>query len=287
MTAVAPREGGAAMFWAIALACVLAAVAGLTASLAVRLADASAHNLRTGLAARVVAPDTPEALAGAETALRAAPGVEFAEVLTQDRAAGMLRGGLGVDAAAVELPPLRVIQFRAKTTPTADWLRETEQRLRGVGYDVEIYGPSATRITAAQNAQVAAIGALAVSGALAIAALLTTGLAGRARAAADRGVIPALADLGATRGQVARIFAGRAAMEGFTAGLVGAFAATVVCGWLLTREDGAAPLSALAQQLDMRDGAILLATPLLAALLAAAGARAASNRFYKIAARRR
>jgi cell division protein FtsX len=114
-------------------------------------------------------------------------------------------------------------------------------------------------------------------------ALLTAGLAGRTRVAGDRMLVRPLADMGATRGQVSRAFAARGVVEGFTAGLMGAFAATLLALWALSLP----PFLSWATQFRQEDAAPLLATPLLAALLAGAGARSASNRFYRNAARSR
>jgi cell division protein FtsX len=286
MTPLAPRDGGAALFWVVAIACLLAAVAGLAARLADRAAADWDDALRGALTARVLAPDTPEALDGAARTLGDMPGVETVRVVTPARAAALLRNWGGPAIPAENLPALRVIEFKAQAAPTPAWTSTVEHGLVAAGYEAKVYGPGPALREAAGEAHALAEFAVIAGAVLGVAALFTAGLAGRARAASDYAIVAPMADAGATRGQVSGAFAGRAALEGFMAGLVGAFAATLISAWLLSLDTPGLPFSDWAQRVEIIDGAPLIAAPLLAALLAGAGARTAADRLYRRAARR-
>jgi cell division protein FtsX len=283
LTPIVPRAGGAALFWVVAIASMLAAIAVLSALLAHRSADSADAVLRSQYIARILAPESATALDDAAIALNAVDGVEAVRIVTPERAAALLRNWGGPNIQPTDLPALRLITFSADRSPAADWTQTVAATMRGAGFQAEVYGPGPAAVEAVRKSQELASVAIAIGGVLFGAALLTAGLAGRTRVASDRMLIRPLADMGATRGQVSRAFAARAAVEGFTAGLMGAFGASLLAAWALSLP----PFVSWAAQLRQEDAAPLLATPLLAALLAGAGARSASNRFYSNAARSR
>ena len=287
MITTAPRRHGAALFLVVALTCFLAASAAIGARVSLRAADAFSEGLRGALTVRIVSPDTPEAVVSAAQMLRGSPGIYSARAVTPERAAALLRKWTGPGVEPGDLPPLRLIEIevdRARANP--NFARAIERALAGANYRAEVYGPGQWVENSASTAVQLRNIAVALAAALGITALLTAGLAGRARAAADRGLIAPLADLGATRGQVTAPFAARAATEGFMAGLLGAALALAVAAWILRQWLPNMPLSDWTRVFAMQDAAPIAATPLLAALLAAAGARAAVSRAYSVAARR-
>jgi cell division protein FtsX len=283
LTPIVPRAGGAALFWVVAIASMLAAVAVLSALLATRSADSADVVLRSQYIARILSPDGATTLEDAAIALNAVDGVDAVRIVTPERATELLRNWGGPNIHPADLPALRLITFSADRAPAADWTKVVASTMSGAGFQTEVYGPGPAAIDAGRKAEELATVTVAIAAVLFGAAILTAGLAGRTRVAGDRMLIRPLADMGATRGQVSGAFAGRGAVEGFTAGLMGAFAAAVMTAWALSLP----PFMSWASQFRQEDAAPLLATPLLAALLASAGARSASNRFYRYAARSR
>ncbi len=281
MTPIAPRAGGAALFWVVVIACLLAAVAVLAALLANRSAQSADAVLRSQFVARILEPDAASTLDDAALALNAIDGVDSVRIVTSERASALLRNWGGPKLEASDLPAMRLITFSADRSPRADWTTTITTTMRGAGFTAEVYGPGPAAIESVRKARDLADVTIAIGGVLFGAALLTAGLAARVRVAVDRALIRPLADMGATRGQVSRAFAGRAAVEGFTAGLVGAIAASLLAAWALSLP----PFHSWASQVRVGDSAPLLLSPLIAALLAAAGARSASNRLFAHAAR--
>lgn len=287
MTPVAPRVGAAALFWVVAIACLLACTAMLAARMADRTKTAWEDALRTNIIALIAAPDTPAGLEDAALALNSVDQIENVRIVTPQRVEALLRD-MGVDLAAKDLPAPRLITFDVTTAPSETWKRRVEAQLQAANLTIEIFGRGPNVLRAAEEARKQADATLAIGALLAGAALLTVGLVGRTRTALDRFMIPPLADMGATRGQVSRMFASRSAVEGFAAGALGAIGATAPLWWLLTYPDRfGAPFNEWARLLEWTDATPLAGAPLLAALLAAAGSRASSNRLYEIAARRR
>lgn len=287
MTPVAPRAGGAALFWVVAIACLLACTAVLAAQMADRAKTAWEGALRSNVIALITAPDTPAGLEDAALALNSISEIENVRIVTPQRVEALLRD-LGVDLAAKDLPAPRLITFDMTTPPTEGWKRRVQSQLQTAGLTIEIFGRGPNVLRAAEEAHKQADATLAIGALLAGAALLTVGLVGRTRTALDRDMIPPLADMGATRGQVSRMFASRSAVEGFAAGALGAIGVAAPLWWLLTYPDRfGAPFDEWASLLEWTDATPLAGAPLLAALLAAAGSRASSNRFYELAARRR
>lgn len=287
MTPVAPRAGGAALFWVVAIACLLACTAMLAARMADRTKSAWDAALRSNIIALITAPDTPAGLEDAALALNSIPEIDNVRIVTPQRVEALLRD-LGVDLAAKDLPGPRLITFDMNAAPSEPWKRRVQAQLQTAGLTIEIFGRGPNVIRAAEQARKQADATLAIGALLAGAAMLTVGLVGRTRASLDRGLVAPLADMGATRGQVSRMFAGRSAVEGFAAGALGAIGVTAPLWWMLTYPDRfGAPFNEWANLLEWTDAAPLAGAPLLAALLAAAGSRASSNRLYELAARRR
>jgi hypothetical protein len=109
--------------------------------------------------------------------------------------------------------------------------------------------------------------------------------AGRALAGQQRDLITVLADLGESRGQAAGRVADRALGLGFRAGLLAAVLAGLGAGALLYLLLPAASPEALMALVGPLDLAPLAATPLIAAVAAAMGARAGAESDYARAAR--
>jgi cell division transport system permease protein len=286
MMHVIPARHGAALFWTVAIACFLAASAGIAARISFRAADAWSQGLHGALTVRIIAPDSQEAVIQVAERLRTSPGIFAARAMTPEDAAKLLNewGGPGIQAR--DLPPLRLIELEVdKSQATTGFAHSLEHQLEAVGYQAEVYGPGQW----AENWASATIGyrdiGIALVLALGITALLTAGLVGRARAAADRALIPPLADMGASRGQVAGLFARRGAAEGFLAGLLGTAFAVAFSGVALYDFLPRMPLNDWANLFSPIDAAPVVVTPFLAALLVGAGARAAANRAYARAAR--
>jgi cell division protein FtsX len=290
MIRISPRRHGAALFWTITIACFLAASAGIAARIAYRAADAWNASLRGAMTVRIVGPDEPGAVTKAADLLHTAVGIYSAKPVTPERAAELLNGWAGQNVAAGDLPSLRLIELdvdRSQATPA--FAKRLRDQLALAGYEAEVYLPGARVELWARAVNAARAVGVSLALALGLAALLTAGLAGRARASADRALIAPLADMGATRGQVAAIFASRSAIEGFLAGLLGAAAALAGIAYLLYSLPSllpGLPLTDWTNGFASQDATIIAAaTPFLAALLAAAGARSSANRAYGRASR--
>jgi cell division transport system permease protein len=286
MIPVASRRHGAALFWVVAIACFLAAGAAIAARVSLRAAEAWSEGLRGALTVRIVSPDTQDAVVAAAALLRGSPGIYSARAVTPERAAALLRKWTGPGIASGDLPSLRLIELEvAKAQASPSFAHAVQQALAGANYQAEVYGPGQWAEGSANSAREFSALAVTLAAALSVTALLIAGLAGRARAAADRALITPLADLGATRGQATAPFAARAAAEGFMAGLLGAAAALAVAAWALAHFLPTMPLSDWRRLFALEDAAPVAAAPLLAALLAAAGARTAASRAFSRAAR--
>lgn len=290
MIRISPRRHGAALFMTIVIACFLAASAGISARLAYRAADAWNQSLRGAMTVRIISPDTPEATAKAADLMHTAVGIRSARPVTPQRAAALLNGWGGPGVSAADMPALRLIELDVeKSQATPDFARKLKEQLSDAGFQAEVAAPGPRVQAWGKVADAVQLLGVSLALGLGLAALLTAGLAGRARAGADRNLIAPLADMGATRGQVARIFAGRSALEGFLAGLVGGAAALAGVAWALYLLPSALPglpLTDWTNKFALQDALfITAATPLLAGLLAAAGARAAANRAFGRAAR--
>ncbi len=269
-----------AMFWTLAAAAFAAAAAGLAARATDRLAEGYDQARRNYAIVRVLAPEGPEAVAAAETALNAAPHVASAARITAGRAAALL--GL---ANAEDAPPLRLIEVELNPAPdSADVSGDIVAALAQGGVtaemveapDVESGGEIASWVRAAAFWGACAFG-------LVMAVIVW--LAARALAARGREMVTVLTDLGATRAQAAGRIADEAALMGLYAGLAGgalAAAAGVVAILLMAPGANLETLAGMIRPLDL---APVAAAPIGAAVAAGLGARAAAGYFYARAAR--
>lgn len=282
MSPLAPPDGGRALFWACALACLIGLAATLGARAFAAAAFSAAERASGRITLQVLSPADPGAVARAEEALRALPGVIAADAMTPERAAA-LAARWGGEIAAEDLVALRLIE--AELDPQSGLTPEmVTMRLGEVGFEVEAAaaGEAAQedRAAAAASARTADIAGWA----LALSATAIIWLMARARAAARAEAITLLADLGATRAQATGAYGGEAAFSGFAAGTLGA-ALAAGAAW------GLAPLAAPGFEARAlfsgpEDLAPFAATPLIAALAAAAGARSAAGKAFDRAVRR-
>ncbi len=283
---LAPRRDGAALFCILAIACFLATCAAIAAGVAARAAQAWGSSVQGALTVRVVAPDTPEAASEVAAALAATRGVRAARAVSPARAKALLENWAGPDLALEKLPTLRLVELeidRARANPA--YARALQRALAANGYETEIYAPGPWADEAAEAAARYRAIALTAAAFLTGSALLTAGLAGRARVFADRTLLAPLADMGAPRWRAAAPFAARSALEGFAAGVIGAVVAGLFAAWLTAQALPRLPLPDWRFVLTPGDLLPLAATPLLAGLLAGAGARAAALRLYARAAK--
>jgi cell division transport system permease protein len=274
-----------ALFWLLVVAAFTAAAVGLGARAADRMA-AAYESQRTNYAiVRVIAPEGPEAITAATTALGSAPLVTSAAPMTAGRAAELLRQWGGGDVAAEDLPDLRLIEVELAPAPAqVDVSGDIVAALAQGGVTAEIINApegAAGGGLATQVRQFALWGAIGF--ALVMALLIS--LAARTLAARRREMVTVMCDLGATRSQAAGRVADEAAILGLYAGLVGgilaAFGGIVV---LLLAIPGTT-LDALPDMILPIDMLPVALAPVVAAVAAGAGARAAAGYFHAQAAR--
>jgi cell division transport system permease protein len=274
-----------AMFWTLVFAVFAAVAAGLAARGIDRMA-ATYKEARHGYAiVRVLAPEGPTGMAAAESALTHAPHVTSAAPMTAGRAAELLAQWGGAQVSAGDMPDLRLIEIDlAPSPPQTDVSGDIVAALAQGGVTAEV-------IEAPDNASggglAARVRTAALWGSVAFAALmaLIVSLAARGLAARRRELVTVMTDLGATRGQAAGKIADEAAVLGFQAGLVGgvlAGAAALTALLVVLPHASVASLRALLSPMDF---APVIAAPIVAALAAGAGARAAAAYFHAQAAR--
>lgn len=272
-----------ALFWTLAFAAFAAAAAGLAARAADRLAAGYEQDRHSYAIVRVIAPEGPEGLAAAETALAQAPNVTSAAPMTAGRAAAMLGQWGGGDAE--DLSPPRLIEIElAASAQSADAAGDIEAALTqgGVTADVIQAPDNASGGGLARLVRLAALwGAIAFGLVMAI----IVSLASRSLAARRREMVTVMADLGATRAQAAGRIADEAAVLGLYAGMVGgALAAIAGVIVLLLAVPGASP-ETLREMILPIDLVPLAAAPIGAAIAAGAGARSAASYFHAQATR--
>lgn len=273
-----------AMFWTMAFACFAAAMAGIGGRAAHHVADRWAFEAAGLAVVRVLAADDLAVLGAAERTLAAAPDVAAARSLTPERAAGLLQDQTGALVNPGDLPPLRLIEvdLRPNAAPGAE--RRLEQALSAQGIAAEVLLPGPPPET---ERSIRIVRFAATAGAAFVAAVMAAiiGLAARALAHRRRDYVTVMADLGATRTRAAGEVGQEAARSGLIAGALGAVAAAgaaLLALYVVRPGETAAQLLAMASVVDL---APLLATPVLAALVAGAGARASAERQFARAAR--
>ncbi len=274
-----------ALFWTLVIACFAAAAAGLVARGVDRLAENYRAQRSNYAIVRVIAPETPNAVAEANAVLLSAPLVARSAPITAARAAELLDAVGGADASIMERTPLRLIEVEIlPNAASRDVKGDLLAALAQVGITAEVVQPRAGSGIAAMAARARAI-AIFGAGAFAAVMALIVSFSMRAMAARRSDFVSVLADLGATRGQAAGRVADEAASLGLRAGLLGAiFAALVGALVVLALVPGATP-ERLIRIIRPIDAIPLAAAPLIAAFAAATGARAAAGAIFARAAR--
>lgn len=274
-----------ALFWMLAFAAFAAAAVGLAARAVDRMALAYEGERNQYAIVRVIAPEGPEAINAAETALATAPYVTSAAPMNAGRAAELLRQWGGGDVAAEDLPDLRLIEIELAPAPAqADVSGDIVAALAQGGVTGEVVTApegAAGGGLAAQARQFALWGAIGFAAVMA----LIVSLAARSLAARRREMVTVMCDLGATRSQAAGRVADEAAVMGLYAGIIGgilaAFGGIVV---LLLAMPGTT-LNALPDMILPIDMLPVALAPIGAAVAAGVGARAAAGYFHEQAAR--
>lgn len=274
-----------AVFWTLAFAAFMAAAAGLGARAVDRIAVDYGTQRSTYAIVRVIAPEGPAGMATAESALARAPHVTSAAPMTSARAAALLRQWSGdpvraEDVAALPLIELELAPADAGADVSGDLLAALAQS--GVTGEV-IEAPAA----ASGGASAAGVRTAALLGAIAVAAVMAIiiSLAARSMAARRRELVTVMCDLGATRTQTAGRIADEAAVLGLYAGLVGGGLAAVAGLIVMLLAIPGASIETLPRMILPIDLAPIAAAPLLAAVAAGFGARAAAGYFHGKAAR--
>lgn len=274
-----------ALFWTLAFAVFAAVAAGLAARAVDRLA--AGYEEARGLYAivRVVAPEGAVGMAQAEAALAQSPHVASAAPMTAGRAAALLGAWGGEPVSADSMPPLQLIEIELTPAPAhADVSGDIASALAQAGVTAEVVQAPESASGGGVAARVR-LAALWGAGLFALVMGAIISLAARGLAARRRELVTVMADCGATRAQAAGRVADEAAVTGLYAGVVGgvlAGAAALLVLWLASPE---LQLNALRAMILPVDLVPIAAAPLLAAIAAGAGARAAAGAFYAQAAR--
>jgi cell division transport system permease protein len=274
-----------ALFLTLAFAAFAAAAAGLAARAVDRVAVGYEQSRNAYAIVRVLAPEGPEGMAAAETALSSAPYVTSAAPMTAGRAAALLGEASGETIDPAHVPDLRLIEVELAPADTgADVSGDIVAALAAGGVTAEVIqapdeasgGGLAPRV---RNA--------AFWGAAIFAALMTViiWLAARGLAARRREMVTVMCDLGATRGQTAGRIADEAAVLGLYAGAAGGALAAVTAVIVMLLAIPGATLNTLPGMILPVDLVPIVAAPFGAAIAAGAGARAAAGAFHGQAAR--
>lgn len=274
-----------ALFLTLAFAAFAAAAAGLAARAVDRVAVGYEQSRNAYAIVRVLAPEGPEGMAAAETALSNAPYVTSAAPMTAGRAAALLGEASGETIDPAHVPDLRLIEIElAPADPGADVSGDIVAALAAGGVTAEVIqapdeasgGGLAPRV---RNA--------AFWGAAIFAALMAVivWLAARGLAARRREMVTVMCDLGATRSQTAGRIADEAAVLGLYAGAAGGALAAVSAVIVMLLAIPGATLNTLPGMILPVDLVPIVAAPFGAAIAAGAGARAAAGAFHGQAAR--
>lgn len=280
-----PTAMDKALFWTLAFAAFAAVAAGLGARVVDRMA-ADYQEARTNYAiVRVIAPAGPYAVAAAQVALSEAPHVGSAAPMTRGRAAALLREWGGAPANAEDLPELSLIEVElAPDSPSADVGGDLVAALAQAGVTAEFIAAPADGAGAGAGERARAA---ATWGALGFGAIMTliVWLAARGLAAKRRELVTVMCDLGATRTQTASRIGDEAAMIGLGAGAAGAALAAFFALALLLLAAPGVSLQTLPSMILPLDFVPVFAAPIIAALAAGLGARAAAGDMHAKAAR--
>jgi cell division transport system permease protein len=274
-----------ALFWTLAFAVFAAVSAGLAARAVDRLAANYEEQRRNYAIVRVVAPEGPEGLAAAEAALAQSPYVSSAAPMTAGRAAAILGQWGGNDIRAEDLPPLRLIEIElANTSEGTDLSGDIVAALAQGGVTAEVIEApdAASGGGVASRVRLVAYGG---AGAFALVMAIIVSLAARSLAARRRELVTVMTDLGATRGQAAGRIADEAAILGLYAGLAGALLAGLAGIAIMLLAVPGVSFESLPGMIALFDLAPVAAAPVVAAIAAGLGARAAAGYFHGQASR--
>lgn len=279
------RPGDRAVFWTFAVAAFAAAAAGLAARGIDRMTEDYEAQRQNYAIARVLAPEGPEGVAAAQTALIGAPHVASAAPMNAARAAALLEEWGGAPIAEIDMPPLRLIEIELTPAPAnADVAGDLVAALERGGIAAEVVLAPASAGAGGFASRIK-LGAFWAAAAFALVMALIVALSARGLAARRSDLVQVLADLGATRGQAAGRVADEAALSGWWAGVTGAALAALAAAGLLYALTPGATVDSLAAMIVPIDAAPLLAAPMFAAVAAAMGARAGAESLYAQAAR--
>ena len=274
-----------ALFWTLAFAVFAAVAAGLSARAVDRVAASYEAQRRSYAIVRVVAPDGPEGLAAAETALAQSPYVSSAAPMSASRAAVILGQWSGGDVRPEDLPPLRLIEI--ELTPAilgADISGEIVAVLAQGGVTAEVIEAPDSGAGSGLASRVR-LAAYAASIAFAIVMAVIVSLAARSLAARRRELVTVMTDLGATRGQAAGRIADEAAMLGLYAGIAGGVLAGLAGSAIMLIVVPGASVESLPRMIEPADLLPVALAPIAAAIAAGIGARGAAGYFHGQAAR--
>jgi hypothetical protein len=269
----------------LAFAAFAAAAAGLVARAADRVAVGYEQARNAYAIVRVLAPEGPEGMAAAETALANAPHVISAAPITAGRAAALLSEASGDPIDPEYVPDLRLIEIElAPASPQADVSGDIVAALATGGVTAEVIEASGA---ASGGGLAPRVRNAALWGATAFAAIMAiiAWLAARGLAARRREMVTVMCDLGATRSQTAGRIADEAAILGLYAGAAGGALAAIAGVIVLLLAIPGATLNTLTGMILPIDLIPIAAAPLATAIVAGAGARAAAGHFHGRAAR--
>lgn len=269
----------------LAFAAFAAAAAGLVARAADRVAVGYEQARNAYAIVRVLAPEGPEGMAAAETALANAPHVISAAPITAGRAAALLSEASGDPIDPEHVPDLRLIEIElAPASPQADVSGDIVAALATGGVTAEVIeasGAASGGGLAPRVRNAALWGATTFTAIMAVIAWL----AARGLAARRREMVTVMCDLGATRSQTAGRIADEAAILGLYAGAAGGALAAIAGVIVLLLAIPGATLNTLTGMILPIDLIPIAAAPLATAIVAGAGARAAAGHFHGRAAR--
>jgi cell division transport system permease protein len=275
-----------ALFLTLVFATFAATAAGLAARAVDRLAERYDQDRNAYAIVRVVAPEGPAAIAAAEAALAQSPLVSSAAPMTAGRAAALLERWGGGGLPAQDMPPLRLIEIElAPPGPDViDVPGELIAALAQGGVTAEVIQAPDSEAGGGLAGQVRTF---ALWGAVAFALVMAVivSLAARSLAARRREMVTVMCDLGATRGQAAGRIADEAAILGLYAGVAGALLAGVTALVIMLLAIPRISFETLPQMILPLDLVPIVAAPLITAIAAGAGARAAASYFHGQAAR--
>jgi hypothetical protein len=270
------RPIGAHLFVAL-LAAFMAAAGAFFARAAVVAVEVAEARAVTPVIVRVRQPADWDAVAKAAEILSKIEGVALASPMSPERAAALLRQA-GSDVPAEQLPAFYMVEAEIEGR-----LKDPKTSLRQALADQGIL----VEVDASPPAPSPPVREAAWGGGLLAAALGLTllWLAGRAQAQIASAAAIINADIGAPLSRTLNAYGRSGALFGFRAGLIGVgLAATCAIAAILSVR-GAPSAGDLWGMLGRIEWLMLCATPLLAALAAASGARAGGAQAHRSAER--